>query len=372
MSRPLVQVDEASAVVDANIEAIERERRLPDAVVAALRASGLNRAVIPAALGGTESPVSDVVDAVSRVAAIDGSAGWCAAIGAGSNVFAGYMPETGAKKVFADADQGSATMFAPTGTVEDGILRGRWSLTSNCLHSAWAGLGAIAHTADGTPEPAPRVVFVPLNDLTVEDTWQTPGLRGTGSNHVRADDVAVELDRSCHFRDRPWPNGTLWRLPIFTVLIPVLAAVPLGIGRGALDRVLATVREAASLAGASSTRTPSAWPSWPPPTPSCGRPTATCVDSSTTPTTSPRPANRSTRRARLASCSLPCTGATSRWPPRRRPTPSPAPPPCSTPVRSCVRCSTSRPLASTPCSARPIGRRSSPRPPGGRSSTRPT
>jgi len=108
MSRPLVQVDEASAVVDANIEAIERERRLPDAVVAALRASGLNRAVIPAALGGTESPVSDVVDAVSRVAAIDGSAGWCAAIGAGSNVFAGYMPETGAKKVFADADQGSA------------------------------------------------------------------------------------------------------------------------------------------------------------------------------------------------------------------------------------------------------------------------
>jgi alkylation response protein AidB-like acyl-CoA dehydrogenase len=86
-------------------------------------------------------------------------------------------------------------------------------------------------------------VFVPLADLTIEDTWATAGLRGTASDHVRADDVAVDLDRSCHFDDTPWPAGTLWRLPLFTVLVPVLAAVPLGIARGALDHVLATVRD---------------------------------------------------------------------------------------------------------------------------------
>jgi alkylation response protein AidB-like acyl-CoA dehydrogenase len=238
-----LQVDAALTVVADHVAAIERERRLPDDVVAALRSSGLNRALVPSVLGGSQSCVVDVLDAVSRVAAVDGSAGWCAAIGAGSNVFSGYMPERGARDVFADPDQGNATMFAPAGTVDHGMLNGRWPFTSNCLHSVWAGLGAFAPNADGTPDPAPRVVFVPVSDLVIEDTWTTAGLRGTGSNHVRADDVADDLDRSSHFSDTPWPDGTLWRLPIYTVLIPTLAAVPLGIARGAVDRVLATIRD---------------------------------------------------------------------------------------------------------------------------------
>jgi hypothetical protein len=93
--------------------------------------------MIPAALGGMEAPVTDVMDVMERIAAVDGSTGWCAAIGAGSNVFAGYMPATGADIVFADPDQCSATMFAPLGRVvnEDGraVLSGRWPFTSNCL-----------------------------------------------------------------------------------------------------------------------------------------------------------------------------------------------------------------------------------------------
>jgi len=130
-----LQVDAALTVVADHVAAIERERRLPDDVVAALRSSGLNRALVPSVLGGSQSCVVDVLDAVSRVAAVDGSAGWCAAIGAGSNVFSGYMPERGAREVFADPDQGNATMFAPAGTVDHGMLNGRWPFTSNCLHS---------------------------------------------------------------------------------------------------------------------------------------------------------------------------------------------------------------------------------------------
>jgi alkylation response protein AidB-like acyl-CoA dehydrogenase len=233
-------------VVRAHADDIEDMRRLPDPVIAVLRESGLNRLAIPAALGGREAPVREMVKAVEAVAMVDGSAGWCAAIGAGSNVFAGYLPEAGARHVFADPDQGNATMFAPTGTVDvkgrGGRLTGRWAFTSNCLHSAWAGLGATVRR-DGETEPVPRVVFVPLAKLTVEDTWNAPGLRGTGSHHVSAGDVVVDLDHSCRFSDRAWPDGTLWRLPIYTVLIPVLAAVPIGIARGALDEVFRLARE---------------------------------------------------------------------------------------------------------------------------------
>jgi alkylation response protein AidB-like acyl-CoA dehydrogenase len=239
-------VDGVLDLVHAAADEIERSRRLPDAVVAALHDTGINRLLIPLALGGIEAPITDVMDVMERIAAVDGSAGWCAAIGAGSNVFAGYMPAAGAGTVFADPDQGNATMFAPVGRVVSdhgrAMLSGRWPFTSNCLHSAWVGLGAQFHEADGV-DPVPRIVFVPVADLTIEDTWDVVGLRGTGSHHVAAAKIPVDPDRCARFADRPWADGTLWRLPIYTTLLPTLVAVPLGIARGAVDEVSRQTRE---------------------------------------------------------------------------------------------------------------------------------
>ena len=62
-------------LVHAATDEIERSRRLPDAVVAALRDTGINRLLIPAALGGMEAPITDVMDVMERIAAVDGSAG---------------------------------------------------------------------------------------------------------------------------------------------------------------------------------------------------------------------------------------------------------------------------------------------------------
>jgi hypothetical protein len=87
------------------------------------------------------------MDIMERIAAVNGSAGWCAAIGAGRNIFAGYMPATGRGTVFADPDQGNTTMFAAVGRVISGhgraMLGGRRPFTSNCPHSAWVGLIAL-------------------------------------------------------------------------------------------------------------------------------------------------------------------------------------------------------------------------------------
>jgi alkylation response protein AidB-like acyl-CoA dehydrogenase len=225
---------------------IERSRRLPDAVVAALRDTGINRLSIPAELGGIDARMVDVVDIMEKIAAVDGSAGWCAAIGAGSNIFAGYLPKAGAAAVFADPDQGNATMFAPVGRVvgEAGQakLSGRWPFTSNCLHSGWAGLSALVQQGEYL-DPVPRVVFVPMTSLRIEDTWDVVGLRGTGSHHVVAENVPVDSERCTRFSDRPWPAGTSWRLPIYTKLVPTLTAVPLGIARGALDEIARQARE---------------------------------------------------------------------------------------------------------------------------------
>jgi hypothetical protein len=55
--------------------------------------------------------------------------------------------------------------------------------------------------------------------------------------------VVVDADHTCTFLDRPWPDGSLWRMPLFSVILPMLAAVPLGIARGALDEIIRQARE---------------------------------------------------------------------------------------------------------------------------------
>jgi len=235
-------LDQVMPVVRVSADAADRAGRLPDEVVQALRSTGINRMVIPAELGGIGASMLDVVDVTETVAAVDGSTAWCALLGAGSNLFAGYLPRSGAELVFADPDEPSATMFAPEGRLvpaEGGYrLSGRWPFTSNCRHSTWIGLGALPAGVDAPgPSQPVRVAFVRAADLQIEDTWSSAGLRATGSHHVTARGVLVEHDHWCTFGRDPWADGVPWRVPIVTMFVPFLAAVTLGIARGAIDVV---------------------------------------------------------------------------------------------------------------------------------------
>ena len=95
-------------VIGANAAAAEDAGRLPDAVVKMLAGSGIYRTALPKELGGAGEPPEALCDLVERISAVDGSTGWCVAIGAGTNVFAGYLDRPGAEEVFADPDAGNA------------------------------------------------------------------------------------------------------------------------------------------------------------------------------------------------------------------------------------------------------------------------
>jgi indole-3-acetate monooxygenase len=216
-------------------------RRLPDAICGALRSSGIHRLLVPRELGGFAAQPETLVAAVTTLAAADGSAGWCAAIGAGSNFFAGLMPEAGARRVFADPDAPGASMFSPSGRIEqDGealFLSGRWPFTSNCLHATTIAFGATF------PTRASGLVFVSQSSVEIHDTWHAAGLRGTGSHDCSVKRLRFDPQHTCGFFDAPWADSPLWRLPTFTALGPVMAAVPLGMARGAMDELLQKLRE---------------------------------------------------------------------------------------------------------------------------------
>src|ERR1700674_123242 len=74
---------------------IEANRRLPDELLAGLRASGLFRAGAPATAGAPEAPPAVTLRCAETVARGDASAGWCVSIAATSSLLAGWLPPAG-------------------------------------------------------------------------------------------------------------------------------------------------------------------------------------------------------------------------------------------------------------------------------------
>ena len=81
-------------------------------------------------------------------------------------------------------------------------------------------------------------------EVEVIDTWSVSGLRATGSHDIAVDALAVPAARSASLlTDVPRERGPLYAFPPFGLLAASIAAVGLGIARGALD-------DLAELAGA--------------------------------------------------------------------------------------------------------------------------
>jgi alkylation response protein AidB-like acyl-CoA dehydrogenase len=226
---------------------IEARRRLPAELVGALADTAVFRLCVPRSLGGLEAHPATLVDTLSAIAEADGSAGWCAMIGATSAVVSGRLSEAVAREVYGDPHAVTGGVFAPRGTaVPEGDafrVSGRWPFASGVEHCAWLMGGCIVR--DGGP-PRARMFLFPASDVRVVDTWTVAGLRGTGSHDMAVDGVRVPAGRSVSLMgDPPRERGPLYAFPVFGLLAIGIAAVALGIARGAIDDLVRLAREKA-------------------------------------------------------------------------------------------------------------------------------
>jgi indole-3-acetate monooxygenase len=223
---------------------IEEGRKLPRTLVDALTRTGIFRLGVPRALGGEQARPVDLMAAIETVSTADGSAGWCTMIGVANGTSAGFLPDAGAREMFADPSAPTAGIAAPAGAavrVPGGVrVSGRWSFASGITHVDWLWAGCLV-MENGRPimtSRGPEIIHVaiPVADVEIHDTWYVSGLCGTGSNDVSIDNVFVPdhrvfvlLDPSGH---RPEP---LYQLPAFGTFASHVACVSLGVARAALD-----------------------------------------------------------------------------------------------------------------------------------------
>lgn len=213
-------------------ESIEEARRLPSSAVDALVRCGAFKLLVPREYGGSETNGATLVAVLEEIARADGSAGWCAMVGATSGLMSAWLEPDVAKRIYGPDDAITCGVVAPTGRAvasDEGVrVSGRWAFASGCEHSRWRMGGVML---DGQPH---SVLFA-AEETRIIDTWTTSGLRGTGSHDLEVTDVVVPRDRVYSLFSKPKHEGALYRVPFFGLLAAGVAAVTLGIARAAID-----------------------------------------------------------------------------------------------------------------------------------------
>jgi alkylation response protein AidB-like acyl-CoA dehydrogenase len=176
----------------------DRERRMTDRTVAALRENGLLRLMVPKSLGGHEAGLRTLLDVSTEIGRGCTSTAWVAGVVNTANFLIGHLPHKVRAEVWGENPDACAVgVLAPSAKVEpvDGGVRitGKWAYSSGTQIASWAIMGIPPY--EGAPYPGPGLALMPMSELVVEDTWHVMGLRGTASNTVVAQDIFVADER---------------------------------------------------------------------------------------------------------------------------------------------------------------------------------
>jgi 3-hydroxy-9,10-secoandrosta-1,3,5(10)-triene-9,17-dione monooxygenase len=259
----------------------EENRRLSPEVIEALIGSGLLELATSRRMGGTEAHPVTLVEVGREL-----SRG-CVALGWLYGLTAGHQWYLSASERLQEEVRDSPTglivdSLVPGGKAEnvDGGFRlsGHWKWVSGVEWCSWAGLAFLGKLPE-REEPEMLVAFVPREELTILDTWDTVGLRGTASNEVTLENALVPrhrifaLGRFAHDnvpQGEVAEEGTVFKIPFMGIAAIHLCFPALGGAQRAIEefahwtkvRVRAYERTTASEAPFSQLTLADAWSKW--------------------------------------------------------------------------------------------------------------
>lgn len=235
-------------------DAIERQRRLTDPVVAALIDNGLYRALLPQSLGGAEAAPETFMQMVEEIAKADASVAWCLGQNSVCAMTAAWLDHETAHEIF-NTPPGILAWgaIAHEARAEAGGYRitARWDFASGSHQAGWLGAHVRIAEADGTPRrnadgtPEVRTILFPAKSAVMHDVWHAIGLAGTGTDSYSVDDLfvpekcAVLRDVTAALRE----TGPLYKLGTGSSYSLGFAAVSLGVARATLDAAIDLARE---------------------------------------------------------------------------------------------------------------------------------
>ena len=248
-------VERLRPIIEQHAPRAETERRLSHDVHQAMVDAGLFNMYAPKKYGGLELPIADVMTVWEAVARIDSAAAWNLVMNQVFTGLAAFLPDEGAREVFAAGPTTAAGAFFPPAAarkVDRGWrVTGRVPFASGCHHSVWCAMAALEMDGDQpkldptTGQPTGLAVVFPQKDTQILDTWHTVGMRGTGSCDIAVDDLFVPERRAAAIArlENPAPGfeGPLYRMFPWPAILGE-ATVSVGTAAAAVDRLVELAR----------------------------------------------------------------------------------------------------------------------------------
>jgi alkylation response protein AidB-like acyl-CoA dehydrogenase len=247
-ARVIARAEAVQPMVAAAANDIERDRRLPAALLDRLHEAELFRLMLPRSSNGIETDPVTFFHVIETIAKADASTAWCLSQAGGCAMSAAYLDLPVAHAIFGD-DPRAVLAWGPGPKVravecEGGYrVTGVWAFASGGRHATWLGAHCPIFKADGSLRlddngvPQERTMLVRSEDVAWTDIWNTVGLRGTASDQFALDDFLVRADHSItrEFDRECRESGPLYRMGSATCYQVGFAGVACGIARGALD-----------------------------------------------------------------------------------------------------------------------------------------
>jgi indole-3-acetate monooxygenase len=216
--------------IEADIEAMQNNRRMSPEIAAALAQTGVFHMLVPKVVGGLECGPIEIIQTIESLAMIDASVAWCVMIGATSSVYSAYLPTDLATSVYGDRSTITGGVFAPMGTAtlegDHYVVNGHWRWASGSQNCTWLSGGCVV-VENGTATQ--RAMIFSAKDAELMDTWHTMGLRGTGSGDMKVTNLQVPREFSVSLMtDKPHAKGPTYAFPVFGLLAMGVAAVACG------------------------------------------------------------------------------------------------------------------------------------------------
>lgn len=237
-------------LIDASSAAIERDRRLPAALLDELHEQALFRMLLPTPFGGEETPPLRFMDAIEALARHDASTAWCVCQGNGCAMTAAYLAPEASEKIWG-RDPRAVVAWGPGRSeareTEGGyLLSGSLMFASGGRHATWLGAHSPVRTAAGETLKGPDgktqvlTLLMPAEKIEMRDIWNVIGLRGTASDAYEVENVFVPASHTS-LRDNPASRvyqAPLYEYPSMTLFALGFASLALGVAQGFLGDFL--------------------------------------------------------------------------------------------------------------------------------------
>lgn len=207
-------------------------------IIEKLKQIGVYRALVPKRFGGNEWSPKQFCELIEQLSKADGSVGWVASFGM-SPAYLGSLPEATLEQLYKDSPDivfaGGIFPPQPAEITDAGVVvSGRWKFSSGCMGADIVGVG-ISPQKDNEAQGLPRMAVMPANKAQIDMTWDTVGLKGTGSHDLVVNDVLVAKEWTFVRGEPSKLPEPFFKYPSLSLATQVLTVVGIGVAAAAIE-----------------------------------------------------------------------------------------------------------------------------------------